>query len=72
MNGTRTTSGRLARSARSARSARLTCTCRARRLGYRVRAVSWTALCALCALCTLLDPAAHAATVAGPATVVDD
>lgn len=66
MNRTRTTSGRLAR---STRAARLICICFGRRLGYRVRAASWTALCALC---TLLDPAAHAATVAGPATVVDD
>ncbi|MFJ5881777.1 hypothetical protein [Kitasatospora cineracea] len=51
MNGTHPTSGRPARSARLA--------CAARRLGYRVRALSWTALCALC-------------TLLGPATTVDD
>ncbi|MFD7729311.1 hypothetical protein ACFV6F_02845 [Kitasatospora phosalacinea] len=37
----------------------------ARRLGYRTRTASWSALCALCAL---LGPA----TITGPTAVVDD
>ncbi|GLW57332.1 hypothetical protein [Kitasatospora phosalacinea] len=57
MNGTHPAGGHLARTAR--------------RLGYRTRTASWSALCTLCAL---LGPTAVAApaAVAGAAAAVDD